>query len=95
MPHNIPDDELPGQQREAASQKRLHLINLTLADQLGCDESDISPEKTLVDLGLDSLDTVELIMRFEEEFDIEIEEEEVAHIRTVGDVIAYVERALE
>ncbi len=63
-----------------------------LADQLGIDESDISPEKDIIhDLGADSLDTIELVMAFEEEYDIEIEDEEAEKCKTVADIVAYLE----
>ena len=63
-----------------------------LADQLGLDESDITPDKNIYqDLGADSLDTVEIIMAFEEEYDIEIENEEGEKWKTVADIVAYLE----
>jgi acyl carrier protein len=62
-----------------------------LADQFGIDEADITPEKTLYELGADSLDTIELLMAFEEEYDIDIEEEEVENITTVAGILAYIE----
>ena len=65
---------------------RALVINRILVDQLGIDESDIDPEKTLRDLGADSLDDVELIMAFEEEYDIEISDEEAESCTTVADI---------
>ena len=60
--------------------------------QLGIDESDIALESNFMnDLGADSLDTVELIMIFEEEFGVEIPEEDAEELVTVGDVIKYIE----
>jgi acyl carrier protein len=64
-----------------------------IAEQLGVDASKVVPEaKFIDDLEADSLDTVELIMAIEEEFDCEIPEEDAAKITTVGEVIAFVEK---
>ena len=61
-----------------------------IAEQLGVEKDKITPEAKFVeDLGADSLDVVELIMAFEEEFGIEIPDEDAEKIQTVGDVIAY------
>ena len=61
-----------------------------IAEQLGIEASEITPESTFVDdLGADSLDIVELIMAFEEEFNIEIPDEEAEKISKVGDVVEY------
>jgi acyl carrier protein len=63
-----------------------------IVDRLGVDESEVTPESSFTnDLGADSLDTVELIMEFEKEFDISIPDEEAEKIQTVGQAIAYVE----
>ncbi len=62
-----------------------------IADQLGVDVEQIKPESKFVDdLGADSLDVVELIMAFEEEFGIEIPDEDAEKIATVGDVLNYI-----
>ena len=62
-----------------------------IADQFGVDESKISMETAFVeDLNADSLDIVELIMAIEEEFDIEVDDTRVEHIKTVGDVVNYI-----
>ena len=64
-----------------------------IAEQLGVDASKVVPDaKFIDDLEADSLDTVELIMAIEEEFDCEIPEEEAAKITTVGEVIAFVDK---
>jgi len=59
--------------------------------QLGADEGEVTPNASFVDdLGADSLDTVELVMAFEEAFDIEIPDEQAEKIRTVKDAIDYI-----
>lgn len=61
-----------------------------IVEKLGVDESDVTPEASFTnDLGADSLDTVELIMEFEKEFDLTIPDEEAEKIATVGDAIDY------
>lgn len=62
-----------------------------ISDQLGVAEDQVKADsKFIEDLGADSLDIVELIMAMEEEFDIEIPDEEAEKIRTVNDVISYI-----
>ncbi len=64
-----------------------------IVDKLGVDESEVTPEASFTDdLGADSLDTVELIMEFEKEFDISIPDEEAEKIATVGDAITYLSK---
>ena len=66
-----------------------------IVEQLDTDSDNISDGDSFMDdLGADSLDTVELIMAFEEEFDIEIPDEDAENIRTVGDVLKYLEDKL-
>lgn len=73
---------------------RTKVIEL-IVEQLDADVKNISNDDSFMDdLGADSLDTVELIMAFEEEFDIEIPDEDAENIRTVGDVIGYLEDKL-
>ena len=61
-----------------------------IVDKLGVDESEVNNEANFTnDLGADSLDTVELIMEFEKEFDISIPDEDAENIATVGDAIEY------
>jgi acyl carrier protein len=61
-----------------------------IVEQLGVDEAQVKPEASFIDdLGADSLDTVELVMAFEEKFDIEIPDEDAEKMRTVGDAIEY------
>ena len=62
-----------------------------IAEQLGVKPEEVTPEASFIDdLGADSLDTVELIMALEEEFGIEIPDEDAEKMRTVGDAIRYV-----
>jgi len=70
-------------------------IKQIVSEQLGVDEAEVTPTASFVDdLGADSLDTVELVMAFEEAFEIEIPDEDAEKIRTVQDAIAYVEKKL-
>lgn len=65
-------------------------VKSIIVDKLGVDESEVSNESNFTtDLGADSLDTVELIMEFEKEFDISIPDEDAENIATVGDAISY------
>lgn len=67
-------------------------IKKIIVDQLGVDESEVTMEASFVDdLGADSLDTVELVMALEEEFGIEISDDDAEKIITVGDAIKYIE----
>jgi len=67
-------------------------IKAIIVEQLGVDESEVTPEAHFIDdLGADSLDTVELVMALEEEFGIEISDEEAEKIQTVGDVAKYID----
>lgn len=67
-------------------------IKAIVVDKLGVDEKNVTPEASFTnDLGADSLDTVELIMELEKEFNIQIPDEAAEQITTVGDVIKYVE----
>ncbi len=71
-------------------------IRALITEQLGIDEDEVVPEaKFIDDLGADSLDTVELIMAFEETFDIEIPDEDAEKITTVQEAIDYVVAKVE
>ncbi len=62
-----------------------------ICEQLGVEEEEVTPNaKFIEDLGADSLDTVELVMAFEEEFELEIPDEDAEKIVTVGDAIQYI-----
>ncbi|MCQ2763370.1 acyl carrier protein [Helicobacter pylori] len=70
-------------------------IRAVIADQLNIDASQVTPEAKFVkDLGVDSLDIVELIMALEERFGIEIPDEQAEKIVNVGDVMRYIEKQL-
>jgi acyl carrier protein len=67
-----------------------------IATQLGIEQADITPQANVVDdLGADSLDVVELIMALEEEFNLEIPDEEAEKIKNVQDIFTYMESALK
>ncbi|MFO8067125.1 MAG: acyl carrier protein [Bacteroidales bacterium] len=67
-------------------------VKAIIVDKLGVDEKEVTPEASFTnDLGADSLDTVELIMEFEKEFNIAIPDDQAEKINTVGDAIAYIE----
>jgi acyl carrier protein len=71
-------------------------VTSIIVEKLGVDESDVTPDASITnDLGADSLDTVELIMEFEKEFDLTIPDEEAEEIATVGDAIDYLEEKVE
>ncbi len=67
-----------------------------IINELGVEPDKVVAEASFVDdLGADSLDTVELVMAFEEEFDIDIPDEDAEQMRTVGDAISYIEKHAE
>ncbi|MEF9923064.1 MAG: acyl carrier protein [Muribaculaceae bacterium] len=67
-------------------------VKAIIIDKLGVNESEVTTEATFAqDLGADSLDTVELIMEFEKEFEITIPDDKAEGIQTVGDAITYIE----
>ena len=69
-------------------------VTSIITDKLGVEESQVTPDASFTnDLGADSLDTVELIMELEKEFDLSIPDEEAEKIVTVGDAIAFIENA--
>lgn len=68
-------------------------VKAIIVDKLGVDESEVVTEANFTnDLGADSLDTVELIMEFEKEFDLSIPDEDAENIATVGDAVKYLQQ---
>jgi len=68
-------------------------IKKIIVNRLGVDESKITENSSFIDdLGADSLDIIDLVMTFEEEFDIEIPDEDVEKMKTFGDVIKYLNK---
>jgi acyl carrier protein len=71
-------------------------VNSIIGERLGVENSSLVPEANLLDdLGADSLDVVELVMALEEEFNIEVPDEDVEGIRTIGDIVQYVGARIE
>ena len=71
-------------------------VQAIIVEQLGVDEKEVTKNASFIDdLGADSLDTVELVMAFEEEFDIEIPDEDAEEITTVADAINYIKEKAE
>ena len=69
-------------------------VTAIIVDKLGVDEGEVKPEASFTnDLGADSLDTVELIMEFEKEFNIAIPDDQAENISTVGQAIEHIEKA--
>ena len=69
-------------------------VKAIIVDKLGVDESEVTNEANFTnDLGADSLDTVELIMEFEKEFDLQIPDDKAEAIATVGDAVSFIEAA--
>ena len=71
-------------------------VKAIIVDKLGVDDSEVVPGASFTnDLGADSLDTVELIMEFEKEFDLAIPDDEAEKISTVGEAVAHIEEAVK
>ena len=71
-------------------------VKAIIVDKLGVDEKEVTPQASFTnDLGADSLDTVELIMEFEKEFNIAIPDDQAEKISTVGEAISYIEANLK
>ncbi len=71
-------------------------VKKIIVEKLGVDEAEVTPEASFTnDLGADSLDTVELIMEFEKEFNISIPDEQAEQIQTVGQAISYLEEHIK
>ena len=70
----------------------LEKVKMILSSQFAVEEDSITPETNIADdLGADSLDVVDMLMSLEDEFDVEIPDEEIERIRTVGELVAYIE----
>ena len=86
---NLAAVSLHKEEKRMAVQEKVKSI---IAEQLGVKPEEVTPEASFVDdLGADSLDTVELVMALEEEFGIEIPDEDAEKITTVGDAIKYID----
>ncbi len=79
-----------------ANHEAMHAkVKQIIVDQLGVDANEVTEAASFVDdLGADSLDTVELVMAFEEEFDVEIPDEDAEKLQTVGQALAYLREKL-
>ena len=78
--------------KEMSKEQIAETVIAIIEERLGVSASDITLEKNIInDLGADSLDSVELIMSIEQKFDISIPEEAAENIKTVGDIVEYVE----
>jgi acyl carrier protein len=80
------------QEEKMAEKSVADRVKEIIVEQLGVNPDQVTPEaKFIEDLGADSLDTVELVMAFEEEFGAEIPDEDAEKLQTVGDVVKYIE----
>ena len=71
----------------------LERVTKVIVDRLGVEESEVKPAASFTgDLGADSLDVVELVMELEDEFDMEISDEDAESMSTVGDAVTYIEK---
>lgn len=78
---------------EKMNQEILNQVKEIIIEYLGVEEEQVVPEATLMDnLGADSLDLVELSMNLEEKFGVTIDDEDIGNLKTVGDVVAYLEK---
>lgn len=78
---------------EKMNQEILNQVKEIIVEYLGVEEEQVVPEATLMDnLGADSLDLVELSMNLEEKFGVTIDDEDIGNLKTVGDVVAYLEK---
>ena len=68
-------------------------IKALIAEELGVDKDTITEDTSIIDdLGADSLDVVELIMALEDEFDVKVDDNEAQQLKTVGDILSYIEK---
>ena len=90
--NNLIRKQVKNQKRELMSKEIGEKVKKIVADHLGVEEEKVTDEASFIDdLGADSLDTVELVMAFEEEFGSEISDSEAEKILTVGDAIKFIE----
>jgi acyl carrier protein len=90
---NRPGSALPSQEDTAVASVQDRVFDI-VADQLGANRDQLTRETNFInDLGADSLDTVELVMELEEEFDINIPEEEAEKIQTIGQAIDFIDKS--
>jgi acyl carrier protein len=81
------------EQKKMPDQEIENKVKQIIVDELGVDENEVTPNARFIDdLGADSLDTVELVMRFEEEFGIEIPDEDAEKIQSVRDAYTYIDQ---
>ena len=73
--------------------KMLERIKNVLNDKIGCDTENVTAETTLAELGIDSLDTMELVVGLEDEFEVELDFGE-AKVGTIGDIMALIEKGM-
>ncbi len=93
LPFRTPQLIIKRHQLMASIEEKVKQI---IVDKLGVDEAEVTKEASFTnDLGADSLDTVELIMEFEKEFDISIPDEQAENIQTVGQAVTYLETSVE
>ena len=90
--NNLIRKQVKNQKRELMSKEIGEKVKKIVADHLGVEEEKVTDEASFIDdLGADSLDTVELVMAFEEEFGSEISDSDAEKILTVGDAIKFIE----
>ena len=78
-----------------SEQELFEKVKKIIVEQLGVNAEEVTTESSFTeDLGADSLDTVELVMAFEEEFDVEIPDDAAEHIQTVGDAVKFIDEKL-
>ncbi len=84
------------QLREESMEALTERVNVIIGDQLGVERANLVPEANLLDdLGADSLDVVELVMALEEEFGVEVPDEDVETMRTINDIVQYLGSRVE
>jgi len=97
---NVTVSHVPGPEIKARGEERTmdlsERIFAIVGEQLGVEKETLVPEANLLDdLGADSLDVVELVMAIEEEFGIEVPDSDAENIRTLGDIMTYIEARVE